>query len=106
MDTRFAETRVRVNVTSDGTLLDLTERGAVVQLRAAQTIARQTTVALTNMGETLHLPARVLESVPHVGAHRVTMEFFNLPRHTLAAVRRLVDAENARAGAVYEAAAA
>jgi hypothetical protein len=106
MDTRFTATQVRVNVTYDGTLLDLTDRGAVVELRAAQTPERQTTVALIDMGETLHLPARVVASVRHVDAHRVTFEFFNLPRQTLAALRRLLDAANARAAKTSQPAAA
>jgi len=49
------------------------------------------------MGETLHLAARGVESVPHLDslaphtAHRVTIEFLDVPRHTRAALRRLVD---------------
>jgi hypothetical protein len=94
----FEKPRVRVNVTCEGTLLALSERGAVVRLPTAQTPERQTTLAIEGSGgETLHLAARVVRSVPRAQLtstqpeHDVAIEFFELPRRTAAAVRRIID---------------
>ncbi len=89
--------RVRVNVTCEGILLALSERGAVVRLPKAHAPERQTTLAIEREGgATLHLAARIVRSVPrgHLAsppAHDIAMEFLDLPRESAAAVRRIID---------------
>lgn len=89
---------VRVNVTCKGVLVALDERGAIVQLATAQRPDRQTTLAIEDFaGETLYLPARIVRTEPDAQPsvarreHYVSMEFFELPDDTAAAVRRLID---------------
>jgi hypothetical protein len=99
---RFEQPCVRVNVTCEGILLALSERGALVQLPRPQLPDRQTTLAIEDDGgDTLHLPARIVRSVPHAQhtptrtVHYVAVEFLELPRGTAAAVRRILDRHDA-----------
>jgi hypothetical protein len=92
---------VRLNVTCEGILLALSERGALVQLPRPQLPDRQTTLAIEgDGGDTLHLPARIVRSVPHAQTlartvHYVAVEFLELPRATAAAVRGIIDRHDA-----------
>lgn len=98
---RVEQPRVRVNVTCEGILLALSERGALVQLPRPQLPDRQTTLAIEDDGgDTLHLPARIVRSVPHAQTlartvHYVAVEFLELPRATAAAVRGILDRHDA-----------
>lgn len=95
---RLEQPRVRINVTCEGILLTLSEHGAIVRLPTAQTPNRQTTLAMTGHdGDTLHLAARIVRSVPRAGltsprpAHDVAMEFLELPRESAVAIRQIID---------------
>lgn len=90
--------RVRVNVTCAGTLLALSEYGAIVQLPTAQRPQRQTTLAIEDeSGETVYIPARVVRTEPDAeltfqpAEHHVAMEFFGMSLQTAAAVRRIIE---------------
>lgn len=87
--------RIRVNITCEGTLLTLSESGAVVELPSPQPPNRQTTLTIDANGETLYLPARILSSIPqsvpgHEAGHCVALEFLALSHDTAAAVCQLL----------------
>ncbi len=99
---RIEQLRVRLNVTCEGFLIALSEAGALVQLPRPPLPDRQTTLAIEDDGgDTLHLPARIVRSVPHAQhtlartVHYVAVEFLELPRATAAAVRGIIDRHDA-----------
>ena len=97
---------VRLNVTSTGTLIALTDTRAVVQLAAFQSPNRQTTLTIDrDDAETLHLAARVTRTVPYVPAgasrwqHHVLLEFMNLSPRRAEESRRLINTRTRAAAA-------
>jgi len=95
---RVEKLRIRLNVTCKGTLIALTEEGAIVHVPTAQPPGRQITLALEcGPGHTTHIPGQVVRSVPlpqHPPAgteHHVTVRFLDLRRETVASVRRVME---------------
>ena len=65
MTTNFDHLQVRVNVTWQSTLLELSETSALVRVPAAPPTDRQTTVVIKNEdGESIYLPGRIVLSIP------------------------------------------
>lgn len=88
---------IRLNITSRGMLIALTETGAVIRV-AEQPRHGQTTLTIEVDGShTLHLPARVIRSVPQSSGtiaqweHHVAIEFLELPHRTSLALRHLIE---------------
>ena len=92
--------RVRVNVTSEGILVDLSEGGALLLLSRAQEAGKQVTLAIESKAETVHLTARVvrLTGLPMEtetatlarNEYEVAVEFLDLHRDTATAIRRIM----------------
>ncbi|OFW07660.1 MAG: hypothetical protein A3I61_17915 [Acidobacteria bacterium RIFCSPLOWO2_02_FULL_68_18] len=87
--------RVRVNVTCEGTLIALTDSGAVVRLPRPPRPHTQTTLAIEGLEGTQYLPAHVVSAVPEAGAsqrieYRVALTFLTLSSDAAAAVARLL----------------
>jgi len=84
MTANFEHLRVRVNVTWQGTLLELTETSALVRVPTAPPTDRQTTVVISGEdGDTIYLPGRVVLSIPQTWGpgrakqeHHIVVEFF------------------------------
>jgi len=95
-----AAIHVRLNVTSEGTLIALVDGGAIVQLPVAQLTGRQTTLSIEWHGERMHLPAKVVRSVAHSEAPKapaqyyITLEFLALPPATARRLRRLLEPDS------------
>ena len=100
MIANFEHLRVRVNVTWEGTLLELSETSALVRVPTAPPTDRQTTVIVNcEDGETLYLPGRVVLSIPQTWGpgrakqeHHIVVEFFGLTADTLDALRNVIAA--------------
>ena len=98
MTANFEHLRVRVNVTWEGTLLELSETSALVRVPTAPPTNRQTTVVINGEdGEPLYLPGRVVLSIPQTwGAgraqqeHHIVVEFFGLTAEHLETLRHLI----------------
>lgn len=92
--------RVRLNVTSKGTLMALNDRGAVIHLLTPHTSGRQTTLTIERAGErALHLPAQVIRTVavvPPTGRleHHVEVQFLPLAAEGLARLREVTSAHD------------
>ncbi|MBI3046867.1 MAG: PilZ domain-containing protein [Acidobacteria bacterium] len=89
--------RVRVNVTCAGTLVALSESGAVIRLPKPQRPDQQTTIAIEDYAsDTIYIPARVVRTEPCTppaaarAEHHVFVEFLALSHRTAAAIRRLI----------------
>jgi hypothetical protein len=98
MTANFEHLRVRVNVTWEGTLLELSETSALVRVPTAPPIDRQTTVVINGEeGETLYLPGRVVLSIPQTWGpgrakqeHHIVVEFFGLTAEHLETLRHII----------------
>ena len=92
--------RVRVNVTREGILVDLSEGGALLRLSRPQDPDKQITLTIED-AEPVHLAARVvrctqasLETESATLARKeyhVAVQFIDMGRDVAAAVRRIVD---------------
>jgi hypothetical protein len=98
MAANFEHLRVRVNVTWEGTLLELSETSALVRVPTAPPTDRQTTVVINGEdGEALYIPGRVVLSLPQTWGpgrirqeHHIVVEFFGVAEQTLAALRHVI----------------
>jgi len=98
MTANFEHLRVRVNVTWQGTLLELTETSALVRVPTAPPTDRQTTVVISGEdGDTIYLPGRVVLSIPQTWGpgrakqeHHIVVEFFGLSAETLTTLQRII----------------
>jgi hypothetical protein len=98
MTANFEHLRVRVNVTWDATLLELSETSALLRVPTAPPTDRQTTVIInTENSETLYIPGRVVLSIPQTWGpgrakqeHHIVVEFFGVAEETLDAIRQIV----------------
>ena len=98
MTANFEHLRVRVNVTWQGTLLELTETSALVRVPTAPPTDRQTTVVISGEdGDTIYLPGRVVLSIPQTWGpgrakqeHHIVVEFFGLSAETLVTLRQII----------------
>jgi c-di-GMP-binding flagellar brake protein YcgR len=92
--------RVRVNVTREGILVDLSEGGALLLLSRPQEANKQITLTI-EAAEPVHLGARVVRctqaSVETESAtlarkeYHVAVEFLDVGREAAAAVRKILD---------------
>jgi len=92
--------RVRLHRTCEGTVLDISELGAFVQLPTAQKTEKQIVLYLEWKYETVQLRALVVRSIPHRVVLRnavlarteylVALEFRDLPQDAAAALRRII----------------
>jgi hypothetical protein len=98
MTPNFGHLKVRINVTWDGTILELSETSALVRVPTAPPIDRQTTVVIKGEdGEPLYLPGRVVLSIPQTWGpgrarqeHHIVVEFFGLAAEAQAALRHII----------------
>jgi hypothetical protein len=98
MIANFDHLHVRVNVTWQSTILELSETSALVRVPAAPPTDRQTTVVIKSEdGESLYLPGRVVLSIPQTWGpgrtrqeHHIVVEFFGLTGDHLAALRHII----------------
>jgi hypothetical protein len=98
MIANFDHLQVRVNVTWESTILELSETSALVRVPAAPPTDRQTTVMIKSQdGESIYLPGRVVLSIPQTcgpGRNRqeyhIVVEFFGLSKEHLAALRHII----------------
>lgn len=98
MTTNFDHLQVRVNVTWQSTLLELSETSALVRVPAAPPTERQTTVVIKGEdGESIYLPGRIVLSIPQtwgVGRakqeHHIAVEFFGLSAETKASLQHII----------------
>jgi c-di-GMP-binding flagellar brake protein YcgR len=96
---RFA-LRVRVNVTREGILVDLSEGGALLLLSRPQNPDAQITLTIEDR-EPVHLAARVVRCTPAAvetesatlarKEYHVAVQFLNVGRDAAEAVRRIVE---------------
>jgi len=94
----FEHLLVRINATSEGTLLDLNETTALMRVPTAPPDDRHMTLVINSEGgETVYLPGRVVLSIPQTWEpghahkeHHIVVEFVRLSAETIAAVRRLI----------------
>ncbi len=96
---RFA-LRVRVNVTREGILVDLSEGGALLLLSRPQDPGKQISIVIEDR-EPLFLAARVVRCTPASvetesatlarKEYHVAVQFLDLGHDTVAAVRRILD---------------
>lgn len=99
---RFA-IRVRVNVTCEGMLVDLSQSGALLRVPRAQEPQRQVTVAI-EAEPPLHLAARVVRCTPVSvetesatlarSEYEVAVEFLDVGRNTAEQVRRIIETKS------------
>jgi hypothetical protein len=100
MIANFDHLQVRVNVTWQSTLLELSESSALVRVPTAPPTDRQTTVLIKDEnGESLYLPGRVVLSIPQtwgVGRarqeHHIVVEFFGLSEEVKKSLKQLIAA--------------
>jgi hypothetical protein len=98
MIANFDHLQVRVNVTWQSTILELSETSALVRVPAAPPTDRQTTVVIKSEdGESIYLPGRVVLSIPQTcgpGRNRqeyhIVVEFFGLSADQRAALRQII----------------
>lgn len=98
MNANFEHLRVRVNVTWEGTLLELSETSALVRVPTAPPTDRQTTVVINGEdGEPLYLPGRVVLSIPQTWGpgrakqeHHIVVEFFGVSAENLETPRQII----------------
>ena len=100
---RFA-LRVRVNVTRDGILVDLSEGGALLLLSRPQDTDKPITLVIEGR-EPIHLAARVVRCTPASvetesatlarKEYHVAVQFLDVGTDAAAAVRRIVDSNPA-----------
>lgn len=93
--------RVRLHRLSAGTLIDVSELGALVWLPTAQTPDKPITLQLEWKDDTVLLRGRVVRSAPHrlqsrdavLGRteHQVAVEFRELSEEALATVKRIIN---------------
>jgi hypothetical protein len=94
----FEHLRVRVNVTWEGALLELSETSALVRVPTAPPTDRQTTVVIKGEdGESIYLPGRVVLSIPQTWGpgrarqeHHIVVEFFGLSADTQSSLRAMI----------------
>lgn len=95
--------RVRVNVYRHGTLVDLSQGGALVHLQSEPPpVAAQVTLAIEWTQRTLYLPARVVRSIPR-GAesgsapghteYEVALEFLTLGANDATSLEGLIKSQ-------------
>ena len=92
--------RVRVNVTREGILVDLSEGGALLLLSRPQDPEKQITLTIEDE-EPVHLAARVVRCTPasietesatlRRKEYHVAVQFLDVGRDAAAAVRRIVE---------------
>jgi hypothetical protein len=107
MTATFEHIRIRVNVTWSGTLLELSESSALVRVPAAPPTDRQTTVVIDGEdGQPLHLPARVVLSIPQTWGparlkqeHHIVVEFFGVSEENKRRLRKILARANGAAAA-------
>ena len=105
MGPNFEHLKVRVNVSWEGALLDLSETSALVRVPMAPPIDRQTTVAIKDAdGEPLYLSGRVVLSIPQTWGpgrarqeHHIVVEFFGLAPETQRSLRSIIASSSASA---------
>ena len=98
MIANFDHLQVRVNVTWQSMLLELSETSALVRVPTAPPIDRQTTVVIKSEdGESIYLPGRIVLSIPQTWGpgrarqeHHIVVEFFGLPAETKAALQQII----------------
>ena len=98
MSANYEHLKVRVNVSWEGVLLDLSETSALVRVPTAPPIDRQTTVAIKGTdGEPLYLSGRVVLSIPQTWGpgrarqeHHIVVEFFGLSSETQRSLRGII----------------
>ena len=98
MIANFDHLQVRVNVTWQSALLELSETSALVRVPTAPPTDRQTTVVIKDEnGESLYLPGRVVLSIPQtwgVGRarqeHHIVVEFFGLTEDAKASLKQII----------------
>jgi len=98
MIANFDHLQVRVNVTWQSTIFELSETSALVRVPAAPPTDRQTTVVIKSEdGESLYLPGRVVLSIPQTWGpgrtrqeHHIVVEFFGLTGDHRAALRHII----------------
>lgn len=98
MIANFDHLQVRVNVTWQSMLLELSETSALVRVPTAPPTDRQTTVVIKNEdGESIYLPGRIVLSIPQTWGpgrvreeHHIVVEFFGLTAETKAALKRII----------------
>src|SRR5688572_20353783 len=103
MIANFDHLQVRVNVTWQSTLLELTETSALVRVPTAPPTDRQTTVVIkSDDGEKLYLPGRVVLSIPQTWGpgrvkqeHHIVVEFFELSAENRATLRQIIASSSA-----------
>jgi len=109
--TRCEPLRVRLNVYREGTLVDLSQGGALVHLRSEPpAVSAQVTLAIEWHERTLHLPARVVRLAARGGAdagkdpsqreHEVALEFLPPGADAASDLARLVAEQRRRTGGV------
>jgi hypothetical protein len=98
MIANFDHLQVRVNVTWQSTLLELSETSALVRVPTAPPTDRQTTVVIKNEdGESIYLPGRIVLSIPQTWGpgrarqeHHIVVEFFGVAGETKAALKQII----------------
>jgi hypothetical protein len=98
MIANFDHLQVRVNVTWQSTLLELSETSALVRVPTAPPTDRQTTVVIKDEnGESTYLPGRVVLSIPQTwGAgrarqeHHIVVEFFGLSEEAKTTIKQII----------------
>jgi len=97
---------VRVNVTNKGTLVDVSEGGALVLVGRSYDVGKQIPVAIEAATGTVHLAARVVRCVTrtarpqHAGlgetSYFIAVEFLALPPGAAEALRQLIGNDEGR----------
>ena len=92
--------RVRLHRLCQGTLIDISERGALAWLPIEQPPEKLVTLQIDWKSETILLPARIVRSLPHpqqsnhpvrgVAEYQVAFEFLNLAPSAVAILRQIV----------------
>lgn len=98
MIANFDHLQVRVNVTWQSTILELSETSALVRVPAAPPTDRQTTVVIKSEdGESIYLPGRVVLSIPQTCGpgrarqeYHIVVEFFGLSAEHRKAIRDII----------------
>jgi hypothetical protein len=98
MIANFDHLQVRVNVTWQSTLLELSETSALVRVATAPPTDRQTTVVIkNNEGESVYLPGRIVLSIPQTWRpgsarqeHDIVVEFFGLSEEAKASLAQII----------------
>jgi len=98
MIANFDHLQVRVNVTWQSRLLELSDTSALVRVPTAPPTDRQTTVVIKSEdGESIYLPGRIVLSIPQTWGpgrvrqeHHIVVEFFGLSAETKAALQQII----------------